>query len=459
MKDYFRIIVCAFFVMLAGSTCLAQPAIGTPQFGSFGGGPDVVNLGNLNVHWDIPIRNKAGRGTNFTYDVTYDSSIWYPATSGSTKNWQPVANWGWQGLTQTGSIYATYNMSYSSGTCGQYGQGSWQSWTYTNLQYWDQGGLHTFPQATGSYVSASNIPYCPPSGANPPGGPWSAGASDGSGLTVYYSMAAGAMNVSFGTRQGTAVYPPIYVNSPPSGGSSFLSVDGNGNEISMSNGTWTDTLGVTAVAVVGSAPTTTLSFLNNSGSYSTYTANYSQKNIKTNFGCSGIGEYTASNIYLLSSLSLPDGRSYTFSYEQTPGYSTYTTGRIAGVTLPTGGTIQYQYTGGNNGIECADGSTAGLTRTTPDAPSSPWTYSRSGSGYQWTTTIKAPLYSGTQDQTVIHFLTNITGANANFYEIERQMYAGSSTLLETVLTCWEVSDSNCSAITGDTGSSWPVSPG
>ena len=140
---------------------------------------------------------------------------------------------------------------------------------------------------------------------------------------------------------------------------------------------------------------------------------------------------------------------------QTPGYSGYTTGRIASVTLPAGGTIQYQYTGGNNGIECADGSTAGLTRTTPDSPSSPWKYARSGSGYQWTTTVTAPLYNGVQDQTVIHFLTNITGANANFYEIERQMYSGSSTLLETVLTCWEGSDSNCSATTGDAGSSWP----
>ena len=83
----------------------------------------------------------------------------------------------------------------------------------------------------------------------------------------------------------------------------------------MSNGTWTDTLGVTAVAVVGSAPTTTLSYLNNSGNYSTYTASYSQKNIKTNFGCSGIGEYAASNVYLLTSLSLPDGRSYAYTYE------------------------------------------------------------------------------------------------------------------------------------------------
>jgi hypothetical protein len=58
-------------------------------------------------------------------------------------------------------------------------------------------------------------------------------------------------------------------------------------------------------------------------------------------------------------------------YEQTPGSctplsGTYTTncvtGRIASVTLPTGGEVSYTYTGGSNGIE-SDGSPSGLTRT------------------------------------------------------------------------------------------------
>jgi len=35
---------------------VSQVATGTPPFGSFGGGPfDVVNLGNLNVHFSIPV--------------------------------------------------------------------------------------------------------------------------------------------------------------------------------------------------------------------------------------------------------------------------------------------------------------------------------------------------------------------------------------------------------------------
>src|SRR5215831_18090142 len=78
----------------------AQVATGTPPFGSFSGGPEVINNANLNVHWTIPVRHKPGRGTSFDYDLTYDSSVWSPVTSGGTTTWQPVSNWGWRGQTE-----------------------------------------------------------------------------------------------------------------------------------------------------------------------------------------------------------------------------------------------------------------------------------------------------------------------------------------------------------------------
>jgi hypothetical protein len=85
----------------------AQVATGTPPFGSFGGGPDIINLANLNSHINIPVFAKAGRGGfNFTYDLTYDSSVWYPVGASGQQSWQPVGNWGWAGVTQvfTGQI-------------------------------------------------------------------------------------------------------------------------------------------------------------------------------------------------------------------------------------------------------------------------------------------------------------------------------------------------------------------
>src|SRR6266481_7869126 len=90
----------SLLVLILG--CLAIPstgqvATGTPTFGSFEGGPfDTVNLGNLNVHFAVPILHKAGRGIPFTYDFSYDSSVWTPVGSSGSQSWQPAANWGWQ---------------------------------------------------------------------------------------------------------------------------------------------------------------------------------------------------------------------------------------------------------------------------------------------------------------------------------------------------------------------------
>lgn len=433
------------FAVLSVTPSLAQPSTGTPPFGSFSGSPDVLNLGNLNSHWDIPIRNKAGRGTNFNYDLTYDSSIWYPVVSGSTTTWQPVNYWGWNGLSQAGQVGAYYSMTYLSGHCGPMGQYSYQSWTYGGLYYVDRYAvIHTFGGVGGSYIVSPGGSGCPPPGASPSG---TLRSTDGNGMAVYFSMGQGQMNLGFVAKDGTSISPPIYINSSPST-TSYTSTDPNGNQISLSNGAFTDTLGQQALGITGTAPSNTLlSFVNNSGS-STYTVIYSPNNVKTNFGCAGIGEYSASSVYLVNSIELPDGRSYQFSYESTPGYTGYTTGRLLSVTLPTGGQIKYSYTGGSQGIECSDGSTSGLTRTTPDGT---WTYSRSGSGTQWSTTVTAPAYNSVQDLTVIAFLTATSGTTTNFYEISRKLYSGSSTLLETVLHCYEASSSNCSSTIGDSG--------
>src|SRR5439155_142921 len=68
-----------FIATILAGYAVAQVATGTPPFGSFGGGPfDTVNLGNLNVHFGIPVVNKAGRGMPFSYVLSYDSSVWFP---------------------------------------------------------------------------------------------------------------------------------------------------------------------------------------------------------------------------------------------------------------------------------------------------------------------------------------------------------------------------------------------
>jgi hypothetical protein len=78
-----RLLHCfaTFVVLLGAAIASGQVATGMPPFGTLGGGPfDIVNLGNLNVHFAIPVLNKAGRGAPFSYSLGYDSSIWFPVT-------------------------------------------------------------------------------------------------------------------------------------------------------------------------------------------------------------------------------------------------------------------------------------------------------------------------------------------------------------------------------------------
>src|SRR5260370_9474433 len=91
-----------------------------------------------------------------------------------------------------------------------------------------------------------------------------------------------------------------------------------------------------------------------------------------------MAEYGPPSNSLVSEIDLPDGSKYSFTYEPTPGVSGHVTGRLASVTLPTGGAITYTYTGGSSGnITCADGSASGLQRYTPDTGSNYWNYARS----------------------------------------------------------------------------------
>jgi RHS repeat-associated protein len=115
------------------------------------------------------------------------------------------------------------------------------------------------------------------------------------------------------------------------------------------------------------------------------------------------------------------------------------TARLASVQLRTGGTVSYAYSGGNNGI-FSDGTTATLTRTTPDGT---WTYARApGTLQASTTTISAPQlsYDVAANQTVIQF--------QGIYETQRQVYQGSSTsgtLLATTYTCYNGTAAPCSS--------------
>jgi RHS repeat-associated protein len=415
-------------VLFAVTICDAQgPQTGVPKFGSFAGGDgvDTINLGNLNVHMTVPLIHKAGRGMPFGYDVVYDNSVWYPAGVSGSKNWQPIFNFGWTSTwTGTGG-YVTYSVSttlcYDSqghpiGATTYVG-----SWTFHDP--W--GVNHSF---SGTIISNS----CP-------GGPtnvdhFTSTTTDGSGLTMNIGVPGAHTIVQ---PDGLWLEPPRYQNAPPGGNASSTKTDANGNQItSDGTGHFTDTLGVQALTISGTSPVS-FSYTGPAGA-ATYVLKYTPKTIRTYFRCSTVSDYgPVPNTNLVAEIDLPDynqttnpNSRYLFTYEPSgdPNNPGSVTGRLASVTLPTGGTIAYEYSGGTNGINCTDGTTPTLKRT--PTPGGLWTYSLSGSGSDWTTTVTDPA----NNQSV----TNFEKFGTNLYETQRLSYQGSTsgTLLRTDITCY-----------------------
>lgn len=425
----YRCMILAILLAFAAGTAPAQVTTGTPPFGSFAGGPDLIDLANLNSNLVTPVFSKAGRGIPFSYNLVYNASVWNPSGGG----WQPTTNWGWSSTQQ--APIGTISYFGEPVPCEQDGQ---QDFLYYYFWYADPYGVtHAF------YLGNQPLHLDPNCGIDSV----TAVATEGSGLTItakstYY---ANPITVNIKTKSGELIVPIILGQIPvvPT------ITDRNGNQITLNTGgVFTDTLGTTALEVSGSAP---------SPVKLTYTApnlaavavqlNYTTYTVNTNFGISGIAEYGRTAVPVITSIGLPDGSQFSFTYEHTPTipstgactplggtYSGYcVTARLASVTLPTGGTINYSYSGGNNGI-FSDGSAATLTRQTPDGT---WIYAQvKGTGAASTTTVTDPQGNAT----VIQF--------QGIYEAERQAYQGSSstgTLLQTTNTCYNGSTSPCTA--------------
>jgi RHS repeat-associated protein len=431
-RSLLALVIISFFAIPS----TAQTPTGTPPFGSFGGGPDVINLANLNARIVVPVLHKAGRGSNFTYDLSYDSSVWYPSTASGTNTWTPVYNWGWTGQTQIATGYISYDYGFGQRCTDSHGHIYYNVGKYSYFVYNDAYGTsHPFP---GGITFAE--PPCSPSY----GGSLNVTATDGSGynLQVTVDSSGGITSLQVFSSNGTQLNPPQQLGT---GAGTFT--DRNGNQITVNgSGQFFDTMSSTTpvLTVAGSgtpASPETFTYTAPSGS-AVYTVKYTLYSIQTNFGCSGITEYGTNGTTtadLVSEIDLPDisvnaNDKYTFAYEATPGHSGFVTGRLASVTLPNGGTISYSYSGGSNGISCADGSAATLTRTTPDGI---WIYAQTkGTGAASTTTITDPL----GNNTVAQF--------QGIYATQQASYQGAvaaSNLLQTVITCYNGNTTNCTS--------------
>jgi hypothetical protein len=409
--------VVSAVVLLFPFVAFGQVSTGAQPMGSFSSGPDVINLGNLNMHFDLPVFAKPGRGMPFTYTLSFDSSIWSPVTVSGVKSWQPAANWNWRGVTEVATGYISRTRTTIRCQLPDFFPPRYVNDPYWfNYQYHDQFGVvHSFANTVGGCPGdfTDNI----------------SSSTDSSGLTLDTTTNPAKITA----RDGTTFSPPV-----DSAVGSGTRTDRNGNQISTSTGnSFTDTLGMTALTVSGGAPNPQVfTYTTTTGTAASVTINYAPYTVQTNFACSGTNEFPLTSASLVSSVVYPNGSTFAFTYEPTPGNGANVTGRIKSITLPTGATITYTYTGGSNGITCADGSAAGLTRLTSDGTT---TYVRSGSGTAWTTTFTDAAAPG--NQTTINFQT--VGTPALFLETHRTMNQGASTVLLQTDTCYNGAVANC----------------
>jgi hypothetical protein len=390
----FLLLSVAGFGQISGTT------LGIAPFGSYTSDPlGDVNAANLNTHLVIPLRSKGA----FVANLQYDSNVIFSAYPGV-----PAPNLG--ALVLNTSILTTFGI-----TEGPYC--SDRSDSAASYAIIDAGGFtHTWPNVI---VDNKACIYPLTSYGFDPYG-WKLNAS-----CIQNQSCSGTV-----TDPNGSVYL-VYGN---------VVTDHNGNQITSTTpgSTWsyTDWTGKTVLSVDQSNQAQYVySYADQSGNTQQIKANRSQHTLQTNFGCSGLTELGPRAWYLTDSINLPDGSSYSFTYEPTPGHSANTTGRIQTITLPTGGIVTYNYNGPNDGFLCQDAGGSGFTRQTSDGT---WTYARSyvahGSAGQYQTTITAP--SG---QTTTYLFTggyNSSIGAAPEYEVSRTSAESNGTAVGTIVTCY-----------------------
>jgi RHS repeat-associated protein len=421
----FRKSLLGFYLMLASLPCVAQVQVGLYTYGSFDTpGFDTIDRGSLNIHFSIPVINKAGRGMNFQYAITYDGLIWSPSVVSGAEAWTPNITWGFNGLLGNNLVgYISYNQKAikcnnpdPDGGANQRVPGVW----YLKYVYYDAFGRgHPLDYSETSCISSitGDAPTITGTGL----------ATDGSGYTFDgYNVVA---------VNGTAI-SALFNNN---GGLGSIT-DTNGNEITNNgDGTFVDTTGTTALTITGngtvSSPTV-YTYKTTTGT-AAVTVSYRAYTVQTAFGCSGIGEYNQAAT-LVDRITFADQSFYQFTYEPTPGNSSNVTGRIASVTLPQGGVVSYQYTGGSNGISCTDGTTTGITRGITGGTR---TYARTSIT---STTSSTSITDGLNNQSTFSFVT--AGTPTEFFEMQRSIYNGaaSGTPLLSLQTCYNAVAPPCS---------------
>jgi len=398
-----------------------------------GGDLDSVSLTNGALSLHIPLLSYPQRGNlDLSYALFYSSKQWTAVATCTNTNTGQSCTWKWQPIPWGGAMPLHRVGSYSPPMTGAY--------VMSNVNYAIQTVVDTADN-----VSWSNV-ISPDGSVHLLQGDFTTGmrSLDGTG---FLRPNSGTLILPNGVR---IAYPNSGTNDGTLGAAV---IDPNGNQITLSSSSWTDTLGRvipgsgrlpgvsttdlsacpagTASARVWDVPSVSPT---NGGVTGTrrFTLCYSSISIYTDFASGGISDYGPVNTSLLTAIVLPDSTEWTLTYDHY--------GNLKRLSLPVGGYISYTYT--RSMPPCGDmqasfwvsSRTVNANDGTGDHT---WNYNYSG---QYTGT----NYSGTAKVTspdgndTVHTIANpISGATCSLYDTQTQYYQGSANggaLLKTVTT-------------------------
>jgi len=343
-KSILTVVIAAALALLA--FCFGRPAAAQTDYTENLGAPTfatmdqvelgLVNFANGNLHMEIPIASFPQRGRKpLSYKLVYDSRIW---SVNNYNQWEPTAlfgsKWvGWRLVTSNdhGGLGDVSNTTLC--TVGGHVVGDVIVSDF-NFQAPD-GSVH--------YFNAANLQF-----SNNCGGTvnlcTAGSANNGTGYFMFDNTQTSCAG-KWGTGP-TVLAPDGTEVSLPNGNSGVK--DANGNFYSLdSNGNIIDQLGRTPVTITTNGTNgcgsnqVCYDVLSSQGGTTRSRWIVTTESIPVYTGFPNNADYNG-NISVIQSITLPDGSSYSFTYDQGTTMGHY--GEVTGITLPTGGQISYGYT-------------------------------------------------------------------------------------------------------------------
>jgi len=411
------LIVASFVACLTLSANAQTPDVleGLTPYGSFHGGEfDSVNLSNGNVLLRIPLLD-------------------YPQRGGALK----------LGF----SFVDNSKIASASEYCTPNNGGCYYQWYVHTSQYGVEVVPTVFDQIVDDQVASSvQTQYTLPHNQGQVAF-YATVSSDGATHPMIYEGNESLDSTGFYANYSGLTNPTVIINRngirfnfPASGPQTRE--DANGNQISVSSGTYTDTIGRVipspasttnfSACPTGALPISSASLWTVPGpNGGTVTLEFCYVTVNVNIPANEPSPVRGASgpKSLVQSIVLPNGTAWSFEYnDRNPGDpSSVNFGIPTTITLPTGGTITYTFTTYQVGSSWSRWVTSRTINANDGTGSHEWTYAYTGLGVSPVTTVTDPL----GNQTVHTF--------AGGFETETQIYQlinGVQTIQKTVQTSY-----------------------